>query len=90
MNDILMQKILEKQIEMASDIGEIKSDLNYHVKRTDLLEESVSLAKQQLEVDLAPIKAHVLLLNTVLKLAGGLSIALGVITGIIKIVAFFR
>ncbi len=83
-------KMLENQQAMAVDIKEIKVSLDYHIKRTNLLEESIGLAKQQLEIDLKPIKAHVALLNIVLKLGGALSFILVFIAGVLKILDFLK
>ena len=81
-------KVLENQQSMAVDIAEIKVSLEYHIKRTDLLEDAVALAKQQLELDLSPIKSHINTINIVLKLLGGLSLLLGIAAGIFKVIEF--
>ena len=84
-----MLKILENQTEMAKDIGELKADVKYHIKRTDLLEESIDLDRQQLKKDLAPIKKHVTFVNTTLKIIGALGFIIGLAAGIAQLLDYF-
>lgn len=69
----MLQQILLQQQEM-------KDDLRYHIKRTDLLEAKV-------ERDLPPVKRHVDLVNGMAKVFSAL-VALSV--GVIAIVKFFQ
>lgn len=73
-----LREFLEKmdaQIDkMSISIAEIKKDLNYHIKRTDLLEEEIK-----------PVKKHVVAVNTLFKAALILLGAIGTIAGVIKL-----
>lgn len=75
--------------EISEDIGEIKADLKYHIKRCDLLEESVTLLRTSVENDLKPIKAHVVFLNNTLKLVGAVGFVVGLIAGLSEILSYF-
>jgi hypothetical protein len=95
-NDEFITRIADKQDVMADDISEIKISIQYHIKRTNLLEELVELNKEQtltlfekLDKDLAPIKSHVITLNAGLKIIAGISIVVSIVAGIIKVVSFF-
>lgn len=52
--------------EVKTDIALIKSDVNYHIKRTDLLESVV----EALRKEMAPVKKHVMFVNFSFKAAG--------------------
>lgn len=89
-------KILDKQDKMAEDITDIKvilakveESLKYHIKRTDLAEEAIALNRKQFELDMKPIKNHVLMVNAAFKIIGGISVLVGIIAGVVKIAAFF-
>lgn len=82
--------ILNSQKEMAVDISEIKTSLSYHIKRTDLLEDSVKIAREQLEKDMRPIKAHITLVNNSLKIIGGIAVLIGIVSGILEIFSYLR
>jgi hypothetical protein len=86
--DKVLVGILESQKDMAVDISAIKVSLEYHIKRTNLLEESVKIAKEQLASDMKPIRAHVTLVNNTLKLFGGFSILIGTIAAIMEIYSY--
>lgn len=95
-NSTLIERILDKQDNMAQDIGDIKVNLQYHIKRTDLLEESVDLHKKEFKVlmeklgqDIEPVKKHILVINMILKGFGGLAVIISAIVGIIKIISYF-
>lgn len=95
-NDEILRRMLDKQEVMNSDIGEIKVDLQYHVKRTNLLEELVNDNKDEvhallkkIDAEIQPVKSHVALVNSVLKMLGALSVLVGIISGILKIISYF-
>jgi len=60
-------------------------NLKLHIKRTDLLENHV----QTLEKQIKPISDHVLKVNFIFTLIGGISIGVGIIVGVTQIVEFF-
>lgn len=83
-------KMFDNQKNMGIDIAEIKVSLAYHIKRTDLLEESVELSRAHLDKDLKPIKAHVVLVNNTLKIFGGITIIVGFIAAIMEIYSYIK
>jgi cobalamin biosynthesis Mg chelatase CobN len=94
-NEEFIARIADKQDVMAEDINEIKISIITHIKRTNILEDLVHLNKEQntalfekLDKDLAPIKSHVTMLNAGLKIVGGLSVVVGILAGIVKIIQF--
>lgn len=73
--------------ELAADIKQLtatsiknEEQLRYHIKRTDLLEESVTLLRQQF----TPVAKHVALVNSLCKVTVGL---LGLLATVITILA---
>lgn len=50
--DSKLDRIVETLTEIKEDIAQIRADLNYHIKRTDTLEQLV-------RDELPPIKSHV-------------------------------
>ena len=87
----LVEKMLEKQDEMNNEIRDIRVlqaehniQLAEHMRRSLLNEEAVGILKDELK----PIQRHVNQVDGVLKFFGGLSIAVGVVAGIIKIIEF--
>ena len=60
-------------------------DLSYHIKRTDLLEESVKEVKKELE----PIKAHVSRVDGALRFLGVISLLISILGGILKLLKVF-
>jgi len=70
-----VDKILEQQGEMNVTLAKQSVILDEHIKRTNLL-----------EVKLAPIEKHVIMLNGVLKFIGMVAIVVGVIEGLLKII----
>jgi len=68
--------------KLAEDIGEMKvvqaaqaSDIRHHIKRTDLLEESVK-----------PVAQHVAYMNGVLKFVGLVGMLVGIVASVWKLV----
>ena len=94
-NNEFISRLADSQDKMAEDIGEIKISIITHIKRTNLLEESVALNRDEnralfkkLEADIAPVRTHIAILNLILKLFGGLSVIIGFIAGVAKIIEF--
>lgn len=95
----LYNRLLEKQEQMADDIGEIKvilarqeESLRHHIHRTELAEEAIAINKRHLDIaiaklneELKPIHKHVIMINTGFKLIGSLSVLLSIAAGIIKL-----
>lgn len=88
--DNLTLDMLKKQSEMGEDIKGIKVSLDYHIKRTDLLEEQVQIDREQLKKDLGPIKKHVLFIDFGLKILGAIGLFTAFVASLIKVVSFFR
>jgi hypothetical protein len=95
MNDDIL-KIIQETVEkldnkidiLGTDIVDIKLnqkentvDIRYHIKRTDLLEESVEM----LRLELRPIKAHVNGITTIIKFITAASAVIGTIIGLLKL-----
>lgn len=75
-NDLL-EKLYNKQEKMSDDMSDIKvilgkqeENIAHHIKRTDLLEESISLLKDEL----TPVKQHVHRVEGALKLLGTIGV----------------
>lgn len=95
-NDELLNRMLDKQDVMNGDINDIKVSLQYHIKRTNLLEELVDTNKSEcqallkkIDAEIQPVKTHVAVVNAALKMLGALSIVIGIISGILKIISYF-
>lgn len=84
--DNLTLEMLKKQSEMGEDIKGIKVSIEYHVKRCDLLEESVQLLRS----DIKPIQRHVYFIDAGLRIFGAVGSIVLFIAGCIKIISFFR
>ena len=82
----VVELMLNKQDRMNDDIGEIKVSLKYHIKRTNLLEESIELLRK----DVKPIERYVTIINGILKLIGLSSIIIGAIASFIKVIEFIK
>jgi len=63
----------------------IRKDLEYHIERTDLLEES----HQELQKEFKPVKMHVAVFSAVVKALlvglGAIATIVGIVAGIIKL-----
>lgn len=91
MDDKFLDKMLDKQEKISEEIHDIKvvlveqhESLKYHIKRTDLLEESV----EKLREEMKPVQSHVYRLQGVLKFFGVLSLVVSIVVGVIKILHF--
>lgn len=63
-----LDKIAESLTEMRVDIAEIRKDLNYHIRRTDLAEQQI----EKLANEIKPIQEHVAFIRISGKLLGAL------------------
>ena len=73
---------LSQKLDRHTEIlGEIRSDLNYHIRRTDLLETTV---KEQRE-EFKPVRRHVELVNSLAKVFMALVTISGVVAGILRL-----
>jgi hypothetical protein len=79
--DPRLDKIADDIAVIKTDIALIKNDVAHHIRRTDLAEENLS----QLRATLKPIKEHVIVVNSVLKVIGVFSILVGIAVGIQKL-----
>ena len=101
--DELHIKLLEKNDQMAADIGEIKiilarqeESLRYHIHRTELAENAIDINRKHLDVsiqrlnkELEPIKKHVILINAVFKIIGMIGVGLTFLLGALKVILEF-
>lgn len=88
MSDHILNKIFDKMDNMSKDIEsikieqiEMKTDIKYHIKRTDMLED---LYKDMREKDIEPMKANINQAKGIFKLIGYISGLAGLITLIMK------
>lgn len=82
--DDRLERIESKLDKVVDEIGEIKEttakqqvSLDYHIKRTDLLEKK-----------LEPVEEHVQLVSSVFKVIGGLAIIAGIVSVIFQILSY--
>ena len=75
--------LLEHILEIKDDIAEIKVDLRYHVKRTDIAEENLKMLREELK----PVDKHVEQMRGALNLLKVLGIVLGVVLSVAAVVA---
>ena len=76
----MLEKITETLTEIQIDIAEIKKDVAYHIKRTDLNEENI----ERIVESLKPIQAHVALMQLVMKSFLAVAAVLGSVLSFIK------
>lgn len=79
---------LDRLDQRLDDMGLVQvgqaSDLKNHIWRTELLEESVAILREESE----PIKKHVQMLHGVMKFVGVVATLVGLGAGVIKIFEF--
>lgn len=82
--DDRLERIENKLDKVVDQIGEIKEttakqqvSLDYHIKRTDLLEEK-----------LEPVEKHVELISALFKIIGGLAVIAGIVSVIFQILEY--
>lgn len=73
-----LDDVIKVQIEQAAD-------LKHHIYRTDLNEKHLKM----LEDELKPVKAHVNLVNGVLRGIGGLAVLGSIVKAAIELISFF-
>ena len=80
MNESKLDKIAERIEEIRIDLAEIRKDINYHIRRTDLAEDNIRM----LRVELKPVEVHVERVNGGLKLLGLILVVAAVVKVIIE------
>lgn len=82
--DDRLERIENKLDKVVDEISEIKEttakqqvSLDYHIKRTDLLEEK-----------LEPVEAHVQLVSSLFKIIGGIAVIAGIVSVIFQILSY--
>lgn len=70
----LLVRINDRLNKINTTLTEVKSDLKYHIKRTDMLED-----------EMKPVKKHILIVNTLCKLSLIILGAIGTIAGVIRV-----
>jgi len=89
-NDEIYDLIVEQKTDMAEVKGDMKamrSDLNHHIKRTDLLEMRQDGAEEAYSVDIPPLKTHVTITKTLIKVFVLLLTSGAAIAGIYKVLS---
>lgn len=80
------QKYLEKLDDKLDKVvviqAEMQRDIAHHIRRTDVAEKRLEI----LHTDMEPIKRHVAKVHGVLAALGGISLVIGIVAGILKIV----
>jgi hypothetical protein len=76
-----LDKHTERQEQIILVLNEVKLDLNYHIRRTDILEAAV---KEQAD-EINPIRRHVEVVNAVTKIFAALVAAGASIAAIIRL-----
>jgi hypothetical protein len=71
--------IIDRQAEMNATLVVQATQLEYHIKRTDLLEEK-----------LQPVEQHVALMSAAFKIAVALGSLVGVLAAGVKLLEFFK
>lgn len=84
------KRVLDKLDEMGKHLNSIdvtlakqEVNLDNHIRRTDLAEESISLIRDEIK----PIKKHIHMMEGALKLIGVLSLVVGLLYGVVRLVA---
>jgi hypothetical protein len=72
-----LDKVVDCMVEIKTTLAGQASDLKYHIKRTDLLDESIKTIRE----DLKPVQAHVLMVHGALKLIGMIALVATIIEG---------
>lgn len=72
------QRLEEKLDKVQEDVNEIKvilarntASLEEHMKRTAIAEERIELVQEQMTEQIEPIRKHVIMVNTAMKLVAG-------------------
>lgn len=74
-----LDKVAGDQVDIKVHIAEIKKDLRYHIKRTDLL-----------EADIKPVKKHVATVQAILKILGLISIIAAIAESLFVVLQYFK
>jgi uncharacterized protein YoxC len=78
-----LDRIADKIEEIRADIAEIKVDLRYHIKRTDLLDDDLKQQRKELK----PVVKHVEQMQGALNLVKVLGVILSVVLAVAAVVA---
>ncbi len=82
--DLKFDKVIEDVNHIKIEQSEIKADVKYHIKRTDIAEENIQLVRKELE----PIKKHVSMVNGALKLIGLVGVIATIVMAIVETIQF--
>lgn len=78
-----LKEILKTLAAMHDVMSDMRADLKYHIKRTDMLEEDLRdmrLKQNEIETDLRPVVRHVGAITLTLKFLAGVVGAAGAAT----------
>lgn len=75
-------KLNETHSEMKIDLSEVRKDLNYHIKRTDMLEQYY----KELAAEIKPLNQRYQQMNGILKALGIIALLAGILASIAKII----
>lgn len=70
-----INKLDERMDESNIILAKQEVSLSEHIKRTNILEDKIE-----------PVERHVQLVNSILKIIGGIAVLMSIITGIIKVI----
>ena len=79
--DELFKTLDSRTSRLVEDVAEIKSDLRFHIKRTELNEENLELLRK----DFAPLKTHVAVVGALVKGLGVVGTLVGIAVGVAKL-----
>lgn len=92
-----LERIYDKQEQIASDVGEIKvtlakqeENLKLHIYRTELNEQNIELLRKEFHKDVEPIKTHIKYLQGIAKFVGGVALLATFVVTILKIFYYIK
>lgn len=84
-NNDFMAKISERLLKIETTLVAIQKDLSYHIKRTDLLDERMTIDKAAIKDEIRPIKTHILKVQILFAVLALIPILVGVAVGVKKL-----
>lgn len=84
MNDEFFQKLRDDIADIKTSQKVMERDIAHHIKRTELAEEAIRLVREEIK----PVKKHVVMMEGALKLLGVLSVGIGIVVSIAKLLGY--
>lgn len=82
-----LEKIEERLTNVDITLVKQEGNLAEHMRRSLANERAIEILEQEFKTELKPISSHVALVNGTLKALGIISILLGIVTGLLKIIS---